>query len=101
MQPQPFGFGQRIKAHINLLDQRQDRKRHRMDLDLSCLEPVEIQQIIHQRQDMLGRTRHIIQVITLALVGVTLQQQVNETDDRRKRSPDIMADGQYQVLTAA
>ena len=49
---------------------------------------------------MLGRTAHVIQIITLTFIRIALQQQINEADDRRKRCPDVMADCQNQVLTA-
>nr|DAF45497.1 MAG TPA: hypothetical protein [Siphoviridae sp. ctBLh2] len=103
LQPQvePLGVGRSGKARTDRLEKLRGIEDHRIDLHLVHVEPVEIEQAVHQGQQVLRRGAHVLQVERLPLVGGQARKQVDVAHDRAQRRLDVVCDGQHQLLTGS
>ena len=97
---QSFRLGYRTEAPVYFVKKRTHAEGHVLYLHLPRFQSMKIKQTVHQRKDMIGRSSHIFQIITLPFVRTTAQQQFYITDYGRERRTDIVADRQHQLLPA-
>ena len=97
---QTFPFGYREEAVVYLADEGREAERDFVDIHLSGRKPLEVEQVIDQRKDMLRRAVHILQIVLLPLVGMPAHQQFDVAHDGRERGADVVADGEHQLFAA-
>ena len=68
MQSQSLGCRQRLEAHPNLLHQTGRMEADAIDFSLMQVQPMEVEQVCNQLQQMFRRSLHVVQIETLPLV---------------------------------
>ena len=97
-QPDALRPGLRRKSGADRFEQLRRAERDLIDVHLVDIEAVEVQQAVHQRQQMFRRLLHVMQVQLLALVAGQARKQVDIAHHRTQRRLDVVRDGQHQLL---
>ena len=64
------------------------------------LQPIKVEQVAHQRQQMVGRRLHILQIEPLPLAVVEPHHQFYISDNRTERSLEVVRNCQHQLLAS-
>ena len=79
--------------HDAALERLPQRERRDLELDLPGLDLGEVEDVVDQRQQVVGRGQDVVEVLRLLLVDVAeqpLAQHLREADDRVQRRPQLV-----------
>ena len=98
----PFSSALTASGFSCLLHQLADRERNRLELELARFDLREVEDVVEDREQRIGRRLDRHQVVALMLVEAGVERQLGHADDPVHRGADLVAHvGQEFALRAA